>query len=506
MAVVGATLGAFMALLNIQIVNAAVADIQGAIGAGPDDVGWISTAYLVAEIVVIPLTGWLAAIVSVRRYMVVNAVLFLLFSVACGFARSLEQMIALRVLQGMCGGALIPMAYTLIMTMLPAARQPIGICLLAVAATVAPAIGPTIGGWLSEHWGWQLIFCINLVPGAAMLVLLGLSLERQPMQPALLRQGDWAGIATVAIGLGTLQIVLEEGNKQDWFDSQWITGLAVVSAVSLALFVWIELRTPRPLLNLRLLLRRNFGAGMAAMLLVGVVIYGSVFVLPLYLARVQGYTSEQIGLVLAWTGLPQLALIPVIPLLMTRFDARWLVAVGLGLFALGNFMNMDLTVDVAGDQLLLPNVVRALGQILAMTPLIALATAGIPAQDAASASAVLNVARNLGGAVGIALLQTILTQRQQVHADALAQSVSSLDQRFPILLDQLARHLVDRGLADPGSAWRQAVRAIADQMQQVACTMAFGDTFFLLGSALVLAMAAALVMRRLETARAAPAR
>ena len=321
LAVIGATLGAFMAVLNIQIVNASLADIQGAIGAGIDDGGWISTSYLIAEIVVIPLSGWLAQVFSVRIYLLTNAVLFLVFSAACALAQDLPQMIVLRAMQGFTGGVLIPMAFTLIITLLPKAKQPIGLALFAVSATFAPAIGPTIGGYLTENWGWQYIFYVNLVPGALMIGMLWFSLEAKPMKLSLLREGDWPGIVTMAIGLGALQTVLEEGNKDDWFGSPFIVRLSVIAAVALTLFFWIELTSKKPLLNLRLLLRRNFGFGMLANFLLGVALYGSVFILPLYLSRIQGYNSEQIGMVLAWTGLPQLVLIPLVPRLMKRFDA-----------------------------------------------------------------------------------------------------------------------------------------------------------------------------------------
>src|SRR6185437_9717470 len=288
-AVIASTLGAFMAVLNIQIVNASLADIQGAIGAGLDDGGWISTAYLIAEIVVIPLSAWLPQIFSVRVYLLVNAVLFLGFSGACALAHDLGQMIVLRAFQGFTGGVLIPMAFTIIITLLPKAKQPIGHALFALSATFAPAIGPTIGGYLTENWGWQYIFYVNLVPGGLMVGMLWFSLDSAPMRLSLLRQGDWPGIATMAIGLGALQTVLEEGNKDDWFGSPFILRLSIVAAVSLSLFLWIELTSARPLLNLRLLARRNFGFGILANFLLGTALYGSVFILPVYLSRVQGY-------------------------------------------------------------------------------------------------------------------------------------------------------------------------------------------------------------------------
>src|SRR5436853_6055634 len=274
-AVVGATLGAFMAVLNIQMVNASLADIQGAIGAGIDDGGWISTSYLIAEIVVIPFSGWLAQVFSIRIYLLTNAVLFLALSAACALARDLPQIIVLRAIQGFTGGVLIPMAFTLIITLLPKPKQPIGLALFALSATFAPAIGPTIGGYLTENLGWQYIFYVNLVPGVLMLGMLWVSLDRAPLQLWLLRQGDWPGIATMAIGLAALQTVLEEGNKDDWFGSPFIVKLSIVAAVALSAFLWIELTARKPLLNLRLLVRRNFGFGILANFLLGIALCGS---------------------------------------------------------------------------------------------------------------------------------------------------------------------------------------------------------------------------------------
>jgi DHA2 family multidrug resistance protein len=496
LAIIGASLGAFMAVLNIQIVGASLGDIRGALGVGSDDGGWISTGYLVAEIVVIPLTGWLSKAFSPRRYLIANAVLFLVFSAACAFAQSLEQMIALRVLQGLAGGVLIPMAFTLIMTLLPPSRQPTGIALFGLTATLAPAVGPLIGGWLTATWGWQYIFLVNLLPGAAMLLLLWHALEPSPMQLPLLRRGDWPGIATMALGLGALQVVLEEGNREDWFESALITQMAVLSAACLVLFVWIELRSAQPLLNLRLFARRNFGIGMLAMLFLGLAVYGSVFVLPAYLARVQGYDAHQIGIVLAWTGLPQLFLIPLVPRLMRSIDARWLVIAGLGLFAASNFMNIELTVDVGGDQLMLPNIVRALGQALVLTPLTALATGGLLAADAGSASALLNIMRNLGGAIGIALLQTFLSDRARFHYVMIGETVSQFDEATRTRLEQLARRFTEQGAADPAAALAQATAAIADMVSRQAYTMAVGDAFHVLAFALTLALGATLLLKK----------
>lgn len=495
-AVIGATLGAFMAVLNIQIVNASLADIQGAIGAGIDDGGWISTSYLIAEIVVIPLSGWLAQVFSIRIYLLTNAILFLLLSAACALAQDLPQMIVLRAVQGFTGGVLIPMAFTLIITLLPRAKQPVGLALFALSATFAPAIGPTIGGYLTENFGWQYIFYVNLAPGAIMVGMLWYALDPKPMKLSLLRDGDWAGIITMAIGLSALQTVLEEGNKDDWLSSPFIVKLSVIAAVALTAFLIIELTVNKPLLNLRLLVRRNFGFGMLANFLLGIALYGSVFILPQYLARIQGYNSEQIGMVLAWTGLPQLVLIPLVPRLMQKFDARIIIGVGFVLFAGSNFMNIYMTNDYAADQLLWPNVVRAIGQALVMAPLSAVATAGIEAENAGSASGLFNMMRNLGGAVGIALLQTVLTKREQYHSNVLMQSVSVFEQATRTRLEQLTQYFINHGVIDRADASHRAYVAIGHVVQKQAYIFAFSDTFYLLGIALIVALIAVFFLKK----------
>jgi DHA2 family multidrug resistance protein len=316
------------------------------------------------------------------------------------------------------------------------------------------------------------------------------------MKLSLLREGDWAGIITMAIGLSALQSVLEEGNKDDWFGSPFIVRLSAIAAVSLSSFLVIELTSKKPLLNLRLLLRRNFGFGMLANFLLGIALYGSVFILPVYLSRIQGYNAEQIGMVLAWTGLPQLLLIPLVPRLMQRFDPRLVIGIGFALFAASNFMNIYMTNDYATDQLFWPNVVRAVGQALVFAPLSAVATAGIEAENAGSASGLFNMMRNLGGAVGIALLQTLLTKREQYHSNVLMQSVSMLEPATRARIEKLTQYFMSHGVADHADATHRAIVAIGKIVQKQAFILAFSDLFFLLGTALIVALVASLFLKK----------
>ena len=494
-AVIGAALGAFLAILNIQVVSSSLADIQGAIGAGTDEGGWIITAYLVAEIIVIPISGWLTRVFSLRTYLLVNTFLFLFFSVVCALASELSQMIVARALQGFAGGVLIPLAFTIIMTKLPPSKHAIGLSIYSVSAIFAPAIGPVIGGYFNEAFGWQSIFLLNLLPGAVMFGMLYVSLDPEPRQLHLLRRGDWLGILAIAIGLGSLQTVLEEGNKLDWFGSPFIIKLSAVAAVSLVAFVIIELARKEPLLNLRLLKRRNFGLGTLAIFFFGLSMYGWVFILPLYLSRIQGFNAEQIGQILIWIGLPQLFILPFAPKLMKLVEPRILVIVGFVLFIGGSLLAAALSSDFSGPQFLHANLVRAIAQSMMMTPLSAIAVAGIEKIHAGSASAIYNMVRNLGGAVGIALLQTFLTKRTQFHSEILTSHVSLLDPETQARIANLSERFIQLGQNDPDMARHQAMVALGRTVHEQASILAFSDTIILQSALLLLALVAALLFR-----------
>jgi DHA2 family multidrug resistance protein len=502
-AVLAAMIGSFMAILNIQITNASLLNIEGGIGTGVDNGSWISTSYLIGEIVVIPLTDYLSRVFSFRRYMLASAALFAAFSVACAFTHDLPSMIAMRGLQGFAGGVLIPMAFTLVLTKLPKPQQPVGLAIFALSVTFAPAIGPTIGGYLTENYGWRTIFFVNVPPTILMVTALYLTLPRQPMQLKLLREGDWAGIFTMAIGLSALQTVLEEGNKDDWFASPFILRLGIIALISLSLFVWIELAVEKPLIRLRLLKGRNYGFGVASLTLVGFALFGSVYILPAYLGQAQGYNAEQIGNVLAWTGLPQLLLIPLIPKLMQRFDVRYIAFTGLMIFAYSCFMNTAMSPDYAGDQLWVPNIVRAIGQAMVLTPLTSVTTSEIAPQDAAAASGISNMLRNLGGAIGTAVLATVITKREQFHSNIIGQSVTLGREEVRTRIAQTTDYFMAHGVPDPAAARQQAIIALGKTVKHQSLVMGFSDTFAVIGVVLVIAAFAVALMRKAKTATAA---
>jgi DHA2 family multidrug resistance protein len=486
-AVGGALIGAFMAVLNIQVTNSSLPDIEGGIGTGGVNGTWISTAYLIGEIIVIPMSDFLSRVFSLRRYLIACTALFLLFSVACGQAHSLGEMVILRALQGFFGGVLIPLAFTIIVSMLPPSKRPAGFAGFAVTATFAPAIGPTIGGWLTDTYGWQTIFYMNLVPGAVMLAALIYALPRSPMQLGLLRRGDWLGIGLMAIGLATFQTVLDDGNVDDWFGSPFIVQLSLISAVALSAFIAVEFVVNEPLIPLRLLARRNFGFGSLCNFLLGFGLYGSAYLLPQYLSVTQGFDAEQSGNVMAWTGLPQLVMIPFVPLLMKRFDSRLLVGIGLVIFAVSCFMNLHLDADYAAPQLLVPDITRALGQALVMTPLSAIAMVGIAPNEAGGASGLFNMLRNLGGAIGTAAVETFFTKREQYHSFIIDAHVSLFQPATREQLATLQQYFLMHGYPDPLAAMHKAVTAAGDSIHSQATLMGYADCFGLIGALLGLA-------------------
>jgi DHA2 family multidrug resistance protein len=498
-AVGGAMLGAFMAILNIQIVNTSLQDIQGGIGTGLDNGGWISTAYLIGEIIVIPLSGWLSIVFSLRRYLITSAILFLLFSAACGLASNFPEMVVLRALQGFSGGVLIPLALTCVILFLPPRARPTGFAMFALTATVAPAIGPTIGGYITDLFDWRYIFFLNLVPGAIMLPALFWGLESSPMQLKQFGKGDWLGVVTIAIGLAALQIVLEEGNKDDWFNSPFILRTTIISALALAAFFFVELRKSNtaPLVNLRLFKQRNFAFASVSNSMLGFALYASIYIIPVYLAQLHGYSARQSGEVMSWVGLPQLVIIPFMPMLMKRFDPRYLLLLGFTLFASSAFLNLNIGPDDSGPQLLIPNIIRALGQAIIFPAITLIITAGIAPKDTSSASSLFNMMRNLGGAIGIAVTQTFVTNREKFHSAIIDPQVSLIGPATQHRIAMLQRYFESRGISDPAAARHQAIILIGHTIQAQAYYLSYGDAFGLIGCMMAVGTLAVLFLKKL---------
>jgi DHA2 family multidrug resistance protein len=494
-AVFGGLIGAFMAILDIQITNASMKEIQGSLGATLEEASWIATAYLVAEMIAIPLSGWLSNGLSARRYLLWNAAFFIFASLLCSFAWNLESMIVFRALQGFFGGALIPLAFRLILECLPDDKRAVGMALFGLTATFAPSIGPTLGGWLTQEFSWHYLFYINVPPGLLVMAMLAHGLEKKPIIWGKLKNADYSGIVTMAIGMGCLEVVLEEGNRKDWFGSDLIRNLSILAVVNIGLFIWIQLKKPQPLVNIRLLGQRDFALSTLAYFLLGMALFGAIYMIPLYLSQIHNYTPLEIGKVIMWMGFPQLLVLPLVPRMMKKFDSRYLAAFGFALFGFSFYMNSHMTADYAGDQMIFSQIVRALGQPFVLVPIGILATMHIKAEHNASASTVLNVMRNLGGACGIALVATLVDTLSRSHLARLKESLPRVSDSAYEYLSSTSAMLQGAG-SDAYAAKAQAQLLLSQTLTQQAYIQAYNDVFLIMSGCLLVAVVAVLCIRK----------
>jgi DHA2 family multidrug resistance protein len=483
-AVAAGMLGAFMAVLDIQITNSSLKDILGTLAATQQEGSWISTAYLVAEIIVIPLTALFSRVFGLRNYMIGTTAAFLLFSTLCGTAWNLPSMIVFRMLQGFTGGALIPMAFTLVLTKLPPSKRPTGMALFGLTATLAPSMGPTLGGYLTDLYGWPSIFYINWVPGVLLIAGMMYGLDKAKAQMSQLWKADWLGIAFMAVGLGSLTIFLEEGNTEDWFDSTFIITFAGMAIVGILGWVVTSATRAEPFVNLRLYGQRNFLVATALSAIFGMGLYGSAFLLPLFLGQIAGYSPMQIGEVIMWVGLPQLFIMPFVAKLSSKVDNRILCSFGLLLFGGSCMMNAFMDAGTGYDQLFWSQVVRALGQPFVMLTLSNFATKGIAPKDMPSASSLFNMTRNLGGSVGIALLATTLTNREHFHSQRLGESINGFSIAVQQRIDALTASFTSAGI-DAVTAGNKALSVIDSIVRREAFVMAYNDAFYVVSACLL---------------------
>jgi MFS transporter, DHA2 family, multidrug resistance protein len=415
-----------MAVLDISISNSSMRDIQGTLAVSLDEGSWISTAYIVAEIVVIPLSGWLAGVFSLRKFLMFNVVVFVLASVACGQSKSLGMMIGARVVQGLSGGVFLPLSTLTVLTLLPPAKRTTGLLFFSLATSMAPALGPSLGGWITTNYGWEFSYFINIIPGLIMIAAIYFCLDPSPVNLDHLRRADWPGILMMAIGLGTLTYVLEEGNRKDWFGDERIQKATVVCVVALILFLWFELRAKHPFIELRLIKNRTTGICLLAFILMGLAQYGSGYLNPRFLLEIQGYNAYQAGRVMMWQGFSQLLVAPFLPFLIRNTHRNILVFVGFVLVGVSAYLNADLTHWTEDNDFIWSNIVRAVGTQLVITPLISLAQEGVANESYRSLSALISASRNLGGSLSIAGACTFLDHRYHLHFARIAEKITRL--------------------------------------------------------------------------------
>jgi MFS transporter, DHA2 family, multidrug resistance protein len=495
LAVFAGALGALIATLDISIVNSALPQIQGEIGATGTEGTWIATGYLVSEVVMIPLSAWLSRLLGMRTLLLTCSSLFTLFSILCGFSNSLALMIVGRVGQGFFGGALIPTAQTIVRTRLPPHQIPIGMTIFGLIVLLGPLMGPVAGGWLTENWSWQWCFFINIPVAMALGFLLLTGLPHTPPNPDELTQADWLGIAGLTVGLSCLTVVLEEGQREHWFESDLIVSLSIASALGLLALAYAQLTSPRPVIKLRLLKNRVYASTILIVVSVGMVLYDILYVLPQFLGVVAGYNAEQSGWILALSGLPAFLIMPLLPRILARGDARIVVFCGLVCFAASCFLDIHLTAQSGGGDFVLSQLLRGMGQMLSFMPLNQLSVGSVTREETADAAGFFNMARNLGGSIGLALQGVFIDRRIEAHADAIRESVTANSTLLQERLASQAAFFAERsGDAAGGNA--QAIGQLAQQIHLQAVVMTYSDCFWILGVGLIVLMPMVLILRK----------
>ncbi len=503
-------LAAFMEVLDISIVNVSLQHVAGSMAATPDEATWILTSYLVTNAVVLPISGWLSATFGRKRYFLGSIIGFSITSLFCGLAPTLSLLIIARGLQGIAGGGLQPTSQAYLADAFPPERRGQAFAIYGLAVVFAPAIGPTVGGWITDNWTWRWVFLINVPVGVVVSVLAMHTLADPPKEAAARRarwaQGlrlDYIGLALLVIGMFALQFVLDKGQEDDWFGSALITDLIVVAAVSLVAFIAWELSRDDPIVDLHLFRDRAFASGNILMFMLGFALMGTTVVLPLFVQTLLGYTAEQAGMVLSPGGFAVMLMMPVVGALSGRIDARLLITIGLigTAIAMFHLSGFDLNVDFS--TLAWARVYQSLGIALLFIPINTAAYQGVPADKNANASAIINMMRNIGGSVGIAILDTYIARREQANQVLLIRHVTPYSWRTNQMLQQLQQIYI-AGHSSAVGALHQAQAELYAIVQQQAAVLSYINSFWLVGAVLVAMIPLVLLLRKPVPGAAAP--
>jgi MFS transporter, DHA2 family, multidrug resistance protein len=468
--------GMFMAILDIQIVSASLSQIQAGLSASSDEVTWVQTAYLIAEVIMIPLSGYLSRAFSTRVTFTISAIGFTLMSYMCSRATSIDEMIVWRAAQGFIGGGMIPTVFAAAYSIFPRDRMSIVAPIIGLVATLAPTIGPTVGGLLTNAFDWRWLFLVNLAPGVVVSIGAWLLIDFDKPDLKLLKNFDWVGLLAMAVFLGGLEYALEEGPSKDWFEDTAVTWALISSTVAAIVFFWRVLTANEPIVDLSAFRDRNFWAGSLLSFVLGIGLYGLTYIYPVYLATVRGYSSLMIGNTMFVTGACQFAIAPVVGAIMTRVDPRKMIAVGFIGFGIGTWQASYITADWDFWELLVPQMLRGFSLMLCMVPINNLSLGTTPPDKIKNASGLFNLTRNLGGAFGLALINTLLDKRMDLHLERLREAViwgrSAVDETLAGLAQSLASRGSDATLA--------ATQVLAMKVRQQAEVMALGDVFLAL--------------------------
>jgi DHA2 family multidrug resistance protein len=484
--------GMFMSLLDTQVVSASLSDIQAGLAASGDEIPWVQTSYLIAEVVAIPLSGFLSRALGTRTLFAVSAAGFTLASFMCGLASSIDDMILWRAVQGFIGGGMIPTVFAAAYTVFPPSRQGVVTPVIGLIATLAPTVGPTVGGYLTDTLSWHWLFFINVIPGIGVTIAALALIDFDKPDYALLDRFDWFGLTAMAGFLGALEYVLEDGPRYDWLQDDAVFYAAIVSVLSAVAFFWRALTARVPIVDLRAYGNRNFAVGSLFSFVLGIGLYGLTYLYPLYLAQVRGYNALMIGETMFVSGLAMFATAPLAARLVQRIDPRFMLMGGFLMFAIGTAEMFYVTKDWDFWELFWPQVFRGVGLMFAIIPVTNTSLGTLPRDRVKNASGLFNLSRNLGGAIGLAALNTLLNKRMDLHLDRLHNQVNWSRGPATDMLANLTARFHDFG----SDASVMAIQQISLIARREATVMSFADVFLLV-TALFLALALlAIVMKR----------
>jgi DHA2 family multidrug resistance protein len=447
---------ALMAMIDISIVNVALSDIRASFGTPIDQIGWVSTGYMMANIVVIPMTGWLQRRFGFRRYFSTSVLIFTAASALCGLAWNLPSLVVFRILQGMGGGAIIPTSQAILFSRYPRAQHGMAAALFGLGAITGPLLGPTIGGYMIESASWHWIFLVNVPIGLAVAFLIPRVLKEPGFEPDTAKI-DAVGIGLLAVGMASLQYVLEEGNREGWTESTLIMVLGAVAAISLVTFIVHELEHPNPVVDLRVFKNRNYTAGTGLNFLLGLAVFGASYLFSLYCGAVMGYKALDIGRIFLLAGLSQIFLMPIIGKMANRVDARYMLVFGVTVATMSQWIASHLTSGAGFYDLVWPNLVRSLGLVFVFVPVSVAALSDLPPAQRGNATGLFNLTRELGGSLGTAWMGKIVADGIANHASHLSEHISPFD---PVAQEQwlsLARRGMDPAIQMMGRVTREAM-------------------------------------------------
>jgi DHA2 family multidrug resistance protein len=493
-------LSTFMEVLDTTVVNVSLPHIAGSLSATVDEATWALTSYLVANAVVLPITGWLATVLGRKRLLMMAVTGFTVASFLCGLAPNLLLLIVFRILQGACGGALQPISQAVLLESFPPEGRGKAMAFWGLGIVVAPMLGPVLGGWLTDSYSWRWVFYINVPVGIASLVMTEFFIFDPSYIKRISQRIDYWGIGMLALGVASLQIVLDKGQEEDWFGSHWIATLAVVSIVALATLVIYELYVGHPVLDLRVFRVRTYAAGVFLMAILGVVLYGSLVMLPIMLQTLLGYTALQAGMAMFPRGLGSFITMPIVGAIMTRYDPRKLLVVGIIACIASLLILGSMSLGIGFWNIFWPQFLQGASLAFLFVPLTTLTMNAIPREVMGNATSIFNLMRNLGASIGIAAVTTLVARNEQTYTSTLAANITPGNPLTQTSLEMLRRLFLSRG-ADAATADRRAYAAIFAMVQRQAAMLAFNHTYWLLAALFLLMLPLVALMRKPSSGR-----